>query len=218
MTGVPTTTVGATPTVAATPSPLPTSGTCGVGGDTDGDGVCDGEDNCPESANVDQADADDDGIGNVCDDADAELEIRRARVRGGKAGKGEILAKGELTVAPDAPFDPVLGVEVQVVDTLSLDRTIAFAPGDCAALRSGRVICKTPDGRSTARFTPLKAKPGQVRFDLRFQGETLTEPFAPALLLRITTDPANAPLGIDRVGSLDTCRVTTKSLLCVAAR
>lgn len=187
-----------------------------MGGDTDGDGVCDGDDDCPEIANAGDADAD--GIGNACDDADAELEIRRARVRAGKSGKGEILAKGELTVAPDAPFDPLLGVEIQVVDTLSLDRTIVFAPGDCTTLRSGRVNCKTADGRSTARFAPLKAKPGQVRFDLRFQGQTLTEPFAPALLLRITTEPASAPLGIDRVGSIDTCRVTTKSLLCVAGR
>lgn len=35
--------------------------------DTDGDGVTDGMDNCPLKANADQADADGDGLGNVCD-------------------------------------------------------------------------------------------------------------------------------------------------------
>ena len=36
--------------------------------DSDGDGVPDDEDNCPDDANADQADADGDGLGNVCDD------------------------------------------------------------------------------------------------------------------------------------------------------
>lgn len=35
--------------------------------DTDGDGVDDSSDNCPLVANADQADSDEDGIGNVCD-------------------------------------------------------------------------------------------------------------------------------------------------------
>ena len=82
--------------------------------------------------------------------------------------------------------------------------------------KSGRVTCKAPDGRSTARFEPLKAKPGRVRFSVRFQSLTLAEPFAPPLTVRLTTDPGQAVAGIDRVGSFDTCRVTPKSILCVA--
>ena len=38
------------------------------GGDSDGDGICDNNDNCRYNANADQADNDNDGIGNVCDD------------------------------------------------------------------------------------------------------------------------------------------------------
>ncbi len=34
--------------------------------DADGDGVLDGDDNCPQTANPDQADTDDDGIGDLC--------------------------------------------------------------------------------------------------------------------------------------------------------
>ncbi len=39
----------------------------GRGGDTDGDGICDDVDNCSGVANPDQADFDQDGIGDVCD-------------------------------------------------------------------------------------------------------------------------------------------------------
>jgi hypothetical protein len=36
--------------------------------DGDGDGIADAEDNCPDVANADQADIDDDGIGDACDE------------------------------------------------------------------------------------------------------------------------------------------------------
>ena len=38
------------------------------GGDSDGDGICDNQDNCDFTPNLDQADNDSDGIGNLCDD------------------------------------------------------------------------------------------------------------------------------------------------------
>ena len=42
--------------------------------DGDGDGVPDGSDNCPEVSNADQADSDDDDIGDVCDPALADSD------------------------------------------------------------------------------------------------------------------------------------------------
>ena len=214
---VATSTPEATPTAVSTPSPAPTGGPC-ASGDEDGDGVCDDVDNCPEIDNADQSDIDSDGLGDPCDDIDAELEIRRARVRSGKPGKGEIIVKGEVAVSEGAFFAPASGTEIQVIDSLTLDRTFTFVAGDCRSLKSGRITCKTPDGEWTARFDPLKAKPGRVRFDLRFKGLTITEPFGPPLLLRLTTDPPAAGTGIDRVGAIDECRVTTKALLCVVRR
>ncbi len=43
------------------------SGTSPLQGDSDGDGCCNLTDNCPTTANPDQADTDNDGIGDVCD-------------------------------------------------------------------------------------------------------------------------------------------------------
>ncbi|WP_417800780.1 thrombospondin type 3 repeat-containing protein [Tenacibaculum sp.] len=43
-----------------------------VNGDEDGDGVLNGVDNCPNTANPDQADADGNGIGDVCQDTDGD--------------------------------------------------------------------------------------------------------------------------------------------------
>ncbi|MDD3814727.1 MAG: thrombospondin type 3 repeat-containing protein [Desulfocapsaceae bacterium] len=43
------------------------SGFCVIGVDSDNDGISDDTDNCPDVANPDQADADGDGIGDVCD-------------------------------------------------------------------------------------------------------------------------------------------------------
>ena len=49
-------------------SPFSTSKSFVAGSDKDGDGIIDDNDNCPDTANSDQADADGDGTGDVCDD------------------------------------------------------------------------------------------------------------------------------------------------------
>ena len=48
--------------------PTPPTPDIALPADSDGDGVPDGSDNCPTIANLDQADFDGDGDGNLCDD------------------------------------------------------------------------------------------------------------------------------------------------------
>lgn len=67
----PTPDVTPVPTPSATPGPTPTA--TPDPNDTDGDGVVNDDDNCPIIANADQADLDEDDVGNVCDeDADGD--------------------------------------------------------------------------------------------------------------------------------------------------
>lgn len=56
-------------TEETTPPPVTTSSN-GNDDDSDSDGVANGVDNCPQQANANQANADDDGSGDVCDDDD----------------------------------------------------------------------------------------------------------------------------------------------------
>lgn len=59
---------------------LQAMGPCsGQGGDADGDTICGNTDNCPLAANLDQADLDGDGTGNLCDpDADGDSYLAPA--------------------------------------------------------------------------------------------------------------------------------------------
>jgi hypothetical protein len=60
--------------------------------DDESDGVCQSEDNCPGVSNADQADADTDGVGDVCDpcqDVDVDGVCDQPRVLIESSGPGE---------------------------------------------------------------------------------------------------------------------------------
>ncbi len=220
-TATPTETATATPTETATatatetPSPTPTETV--TPGDADGDGVGDAVDNCPAAANPDQADLDGDGLGNTCDDQDAALAIRRARVRRTTgAPNGHIIVRGDiLSGGPGDAFDISGGILVRIADGPNLDETFVFASADCKTFANGRISCRSADRRLNASFRPLSATPGHLRFSLRFDHLALTGPFSSLITAALTHDPATATEGIDRVGTIDDCRVTTNALHCV---
>lgn len=207
----PTATSTAEPTTTATATPPPA-------GDADGDGVGDSVDNCPDDPNPEQADLDADAAGNECDDRDGSLELRRARVRRSTAKpNGEIIVRGDLVSAgpPDA-FDASTGILVRVADGPSLDESVAFGSADCETRATGRITCRSADRRLRGSFYPLTASPNRMRFLLRFDRLELAGPFSAPLQVAITHAPPTAVLGIDRVGTIDDCRVTTNGIVCVA--
>lgn len=68
--------------------------------DEDGDGVPDGSDNCPSVANPDQADTDDDGVGNACD----PVRLRTFTLGGDPA---MLLVNAVLRFPSDVSFEPL---------------------------------------------------------------------------------------------------------------
>jgi formylglycine-generating enzyme required for sulfatase activity len=72
--------------------------------DADGDGVPDAKDNCPLVANPDQADCDDDGIGNACQSSES-----RTTGNMGAFGNG-VTASGTLTNVMSSPWPVQLTV------------------------------------------------------------------------------------------------------------
>jgi len=85
--------------------------------DDDGDGVDDIDDSCPRVVNPGQENADGDGLGNVCDDSDGALDIRRARVRESTSRKrpnGRVIVRGDILLGAGDVFDATQGIDFRV--------------------------------------------------------------------------------------------------------
>jgi hypothetical protein len=188
---------------------------CTLVSDTDGDGICDQEDNCPDDANANQHDLDDDSQGDACDDSDAVVQIQRARVRSSDSS-GNIIVEGSFQlVSIDDTFDASQGIEVEVQDGLNLDAVFTWTPDECTQANSGYINCKSPDATVLAVFTPRDAN--SYTFTLRFQHlEGLSGAFAPPMTVHIASNPGVLITGIDRVGSISTCEVTSRAMQCIA--
>jgi hypothetical protein len=122
-----------------------------VAPDGDGDGVTDDNDNCPATANPDQADADNDAIGDVCDPTPDPISVS---ISGGQVTEGH---GGTIpltfTVTLSGASSQAIAVSYMATDGS------AVQPGDytrwpAAPSRS------TPARRRTAAFTCMDADSG----------------------------------------------------------
>lgn len=167
--------------------------------DLDGDGVCGAADNCPDVANVDQADADQDGVGDRCDQEDAPLRLRRAMSRGGPDVNALILRGDVLGL----PIDPTTTIEIEVgFPEVTKSLFTIFLPTDCAVFPDGRVHCAKSDNVVLDIAVPRRggARRLRLRFD-NFPPGFLPPPFGGVTTLRLTDGHF-----VDLVGSLSGCR------------
>lgn len=91
--------------------------------DTDDDGVLDGADNCPTLANGNQADADNDGMGDVCEDSDGDGVIDSVEDAAPNAGDGNADGTADRLQSHIASFETTDGIRL----TLSVDWPMTLA-------------------------------------------------------------------------------------------
>jgi photosystem II stability/assembly factor-like uncharacterized protein len=174
--------------------------------DGDGDGVPDSTDNCPALANPTQTDLDADGLGDVCDPADAVLALDAVRLRTG-SGSGRATAKGRIVLGAGDAFDTSSGVGVVVGDGLTTNVAFAWTSGQCT-VRGRTTRCRNADGKKQARFTTDAT--GAIRVRIKLAAVPLPAAFAAPARVTITQPGA----AIDRIGTLGSCTTGPGKLAC----
>jgi DNA/RNA endonuclease G (NUC1) len=141
------------------PEPIQRCVEAGINGanpplDTDADGVPDATDNCPHTANPDQADADHDGIGDVCDDMAAPIVVCAASDGAWHADNVALSctasdAGSGLANPGDASFSLVTSIAagVEDADAATNSRAVCDVAGNCATagpIGANRIDRKAP--------------------------------------------------------------------------
>lgn len=195
------------------------------GGDPDADLFCSLDDNCPWTANSDQADLDEDGLGNVCDPADVELTMNKLSVRRSTSFgsfNGSILLRGEFILkTPGDSLDVIKGVAFRLKDSQNLDFKLNWPSSTCTRLSNGSTRCRYPIAPyHTVDYRPLPTNTAGLRTVLvtvRIRKQNLKAPFVAPLTAWVTNKPGTLVLGIDRAGSTLSCRSLDRGLECAGS-
>ena len=195
-----------------------TAGTCvaGDGGDSDGDNVCNASDNCPSVSNANQADLDSDGIGDVCDSNDGQLNPTRVKMTTAVPGNdvSKIRLKGDFVILQPITdiFDASNGITFTVSDSKPAPtvRTRSFTTAECKSSGGGtKLSCRTADRTSKARFKVSPRAPGIWAFRGVFKKLALASPLLGPANVVLTYGPST-----DRAGSVSDCVTSPVGLNC----
>lgn len=191
--------------------------------DPDGDFICAAIDVCPFAADPSQQDSDGDERGDVCDASDAPLVVNTAAIRANRAdrpGTGRLTLRGEVVSRADLlAFDPDGGALVRVEDGSGFSQVFVWEDGDCIAPDGARRFgCETGTRpRSFLELRPVARQvDGSVVYRLRLDARDLDLDQLPEgpLDVSLTTQPARAGLGYDRVGRVTGCRTSRTRITC----
>jgi len=160
--------------------------------DADADTFCDFQDNCPSDANLDQADTDGDGVGDVCDTACPAgqlFDLGRIRLRLEAGADDRLVAAG--TFATSAPIDPVttgitLHLESEVSPVLNLQ---IGGSGSAVQLteNNGRFYYRDPSGLAggitRVKIRPRRKAPGTYKASIKGKSMSIEGIAQPAVRL-----------------------------------
>ncbi len=163
----------------------------------------------------DPPDVDGDGTRDGCDDADAPLVIRRARIN---ASRPNGLPNGRVSVVAEAPptasglrLDGRGGIAVRLRDGATLDVATTLGATRCTPCGASCTRCRSASG--DARVVMRATKLG-VRVGVTLRGLDVAGPFAAGLTVSLVTGPPLAGAGIDWIGAAEGCVGGATRLAC----
>jgi len=187
--------------------------------DVDVDTVCGDVDNCPVDANTDQADVDNDGIGNVCDSNDASGSLLLSQVTISAAdpangGPGRVRVSGLVVDAlTGSSLADDLALGNVYVDLAAGAFSVNMPLGACTAGR-GRIKCRDDVAMVKASFTQLVQGDSEVpdSWKLRVKQRHIANtasPTAPVTVSLVQPTPS-----ITRSDSISACDPKPSRLRC----
>lgn len=145
------------------------------------------------------------------------VNIRKGRAKPLSQGRGKVSAAGTLITggagSQDA-FDVEDGLTLMVSCGPGLLELRSFAPQDIQVSKSGKIVCRAPDGSAKATFKPSKKVLGEYTFSLAVKVGTYAVP---------VTGPLSVQLGSEgalRTGTRTDCVLNSKGtkLTCRAVK
>ncbi|MCC6850656.1 MAG: hypothetical protein IT294_19370 [Deltaproteobacteria bacterium] len=201
------------------------TGACtdGGGGDVDIDGICATDDNCPVVPNADQADIDNDDVGNVCDPDDGPMNATSVDLkRSNNVGRpnGGVGLKGDVILDPSQSLIASPKLTFTVTDSKTptpFSVTQTWTIGVDCVVKGTRITCSTADKKFKARFKPFPKTPDVYRFSARFRKlATATDlVFEGPVTVVLTFGPPPPASGqFDLTSVISDCRATSSGIKC----